>query len=487
MISILCLSFVWGHATALAENNSTPGPGIPTIETCAEHYRKERYEQALRCFGLLADHFGSSLILLYAQGYAAYQAGLFEKALGFFSTIVEQDPNNGDALFMVGMTELRRKKHKAAQQALKQALAVGLKKEDPEEAKKTLELIKKILEQKKPHRFNLNIRLSGGFDTRPRVSGSAFDARSNTWNAIEETFFFDIQVSFRYSWKHTLKKEKQILSGDADYRFNQVLFYSDFKTVDEPRRMRRDSDPFPLSLQTHQIGSSLKYRHDKLAATLSIQGGLELSGVNPPELFTVYATTSLKGKWDWTSYTSSEISFGVTPRKALNTDYDYLSGHTLQIGGIQHFKLHSRVFLSPAYHYTRRKLGIFQINRRDCPLDDGCLLQSSFSSETHGGTATLTAKPFDRWIIRTQAGLHHTRFINPSRYLSNTGEILLIRRDLLYQHELQFDFRVARSWHIGIAWFFEYNHSNIRPETTGWDENYHRHIIKIQTHYSFLD
>lgn len=460
-----------------------------SMDTCAGHYAKEQYAKALECFSALIrrEGTGSLPILLYAAGYSAYQIGRYDTAFRLFNRLAEKTPLRGDVFFMIGMTEFRRRHYKKARIYITRGLRRGLKDEDPEEARDTLKLIDRVLASKRRRGLQYRASVSFGYDSRPRVSGAAFDGRMNTWSSTERSFFFDISALLGYRWEEGYVEDMHVFFGGVYYGFAELLFLSDFQETESVRRMSRDVEPAPLSLQVHRVFSSLGYRYKNVALALSVEGFFELRGVAPIEPFTVGAKFALEGVWGWSSKMQSALKIKAVPQRALLEGYGYLSGTSFSLMGSHRYKLFSWLRLNVGYQYSRWWLGDFMIDRRDCFTDDSCLLRSSYSSDIHGGDLGFAVQPLEWWKIGVKVGFRHVRFVHPSVFLVNSREIEMRRSDLWHRYGVWSDFRFAKSWWIGVGYFLECNHSNVTPGSTGMDENYVRHVIETRISYGMLD
>jgi len=459
---------------------------IFSMDACAGYYAQEKYEKALECFSALIRREGESSvpILLYAAGYSAYQIGRYDTAFRLFSRLAEKTPQKGDVFFMIGMTEFRRKRYKKARIYINRGLKMGLKDEDPEEARETLKLIERFLASARRRRLQYRASVSFGYDSRPRVSGAAFDGRTNTWSSTESSFFFDISALLGYRWEEGHFEDMHVFTGGVYYGFAELLFLSDFQETELVRRMSRDSEPAPLSLQVHRVFSSLGYRYKNFGLALSVEGFFELRGVTPIEPFTLGAKVALEGIWGWSPKMQSRLKIQAVPQRALLESYGYLSGTSLSLMGSHRYKPVSWLRLDVGYQYSRWWLGDFAIDRRDCFTDDSCLLRSSYSSNIHGGDLGFAVQPFAWWQIEAKAGFRHVRFVHPAVFLVNSREVEKRRSDIWHRYGMWSDFRFAKSWWIGVGYFLECNHSNITPESTKMDENYVRHIIETRIRYN---
>ncbi len=511
LIKVLLLHFVWVSTLSWASKEKTykndhktgehkpqgsktsqsriSNQSIFSMDVCAGYYAKEEYTKALECFGALIrrEGEGSSPILLYAAGYSAYQIGRYDTAFRLFNRLAEKTPQQGDVFFMIGMTEFRRRRYKKARIYIRHGLKRGLDNEDPKEARDTLKLIDRILASERRRGLRYRASVSFGYDSRPRISGAAFDGRTNTWSSTESSFFFDISALAGYRWEEGYIEDLHVFFGGVYYGFAELLFLSDFQETELARRMSRDVEPAPLSLQVHRVFSSLGYRYKNAALVLSVEGFFELRGVTPIEPFTLGAKFTLEGIWGWSSKMQSRLKIKAVPQRALLESYGYLSGTSFSLMGRHRYKLISWLLLDIGYQYSRWWLGDFAIDRRDCFTDDSCLLRSSYSSDIHGGDMGFVVQPLEWWKIEAKAGFRHVRFVHPSVFLVNSREVEKRRSDLWHRYGMWSDFRFAKSWWIGVGYFLECNHSNITPESTKMDENYVRHVIETRISYGMLD
>ncbi len=449
--------------------------------TCVAHYRARRYLAARRCFRTLLPKAGPDAQILYAIGYASYQLREYRVALGAFRRVLLVGPSDGDALFMAGMAAAQLGLHRPALAFFQSALKVGLRSESPAEARRYVRVIRKLLASRVRSGWLYSVALSLGYDTHPRLGGSAAAAGTSDGSSDVGSGFATIAVALGYRWLRPLRhRQNRVLRGalSLEYRLDQVIVFSDLSQTIVSRGAWRFSDVSGgLSLQTHGLGIEARLLGHRWQAGLRVGGHAEFSGLR--EIAPLLAGGDLEADLTvrWHRLTASHLGLSYYPQRALSAGLDYLTGQGL-VSVVGQSLRYKRLRLALSY-----RLGVWWLGRIltpviECEANEACGLDVPFSNHEHRGQVRLGVQPI-RWLaFDARVAVAHRTYWETGEYRLVSGGIIERQRiDLIQQVQLEASFRLQRGLHLKLAYGFTRNLSTIDAQTVGIEEGYDRHRI----------
>lgn len=459
-----------------AVSKARAGERSVSLSECAAAYRAKRYERAFQCFDELMEKKGPLTELLYAKAYCAYQLKRYRTASRLFSLVAQANPKDGDALFMQGMSELRQDEYERAIELLKRALKVGLREEDPKEARKMIRLMRQLLRPGTKKGWHLRVEAMAGYDSHPRISGSASEARTDTRIPSEGSAIAsaDLGVGYRFEVTPTL-------TGDASYRFTQLAVFSDLDESSGGRGMhgQTEEDLPPLSLQTHRLGYKQSYDRGKLSASILVQSVAELYGLRSLSPFVISGIVQPDASYEWAGFASSTLRLRYTPQRSLQHDYAFLSGNGLYLWIVQSLWWKRWVHVELGYRLHAWWLGTLRNDSAGCVPTEPCVLEAPYSSIAHEALLGAHFRPAEWVSIRADGSLQHRAFDGSSTYqLAGGQRVERRRKDLLQRYGLAATFRLASGLTLRVRYLYENNKSNITADETGIDQSYSRHIVE---------
>lgn len=456
------------------KTNSHAGSTPALIQRCLLAYQNKKYTSALSCLKKLIRKTGPNKDLLYALGYTTYQLRRYSQSARYFGDAAKITPKDGDTSFMQALVALRRERYNQAARLFHRALTLGMKEEDPREARRYLKLLAKLRRTKTKTGWSLTTAASAGYDSRPRLSGAAFDARTHTWTATAGSAFLSslLKVGYRFH-------PARVLMGDVRFLFSQRTVFSDLeKNPTVQPRLHQSEVPPPSSQQVFRLGYTQTFKKDNFFTALTAAGFFELSGLDPPKPFFIGLKTVLHAGYAWKPYTTTLLWVGSRPRRALTDLYAHLTGYDVFTGVGERFKWKNRFFVLPSYRFSVRRLKTMELNWRDCPANETCVLEAPYDAKAHEIQLTVTAHLHSRVQLDLGSLVGWQRFDKPSTYRLSGGMIVRKRRqDFFHQHTMDLSVRIVSGLKLTATYLFEQNRSNIEEKTTDIGESYTRHLF----------
>jgi tetratricopeptide (TPR) repeat protein len=449
--------------------------------TCVVHYRARRYRAARRCFQTLLPTTGPDAQIQYAIGYASYQLREYRVALGVFRRVLLVGPADGDALFMAGMSGAQLGRHRLALGFFLGALKAGLRNESPVEARRYVRMLRKVLTGRLRSGWLFTTSLSLGYDTHPRLGGSAATAGTSDGSSDVGSGFATIVLGLGYRWLRPLRRyDNHVLRGalSLEYRLDQVIVFSDLSQTVVGRGAWRFSDVTGgLSLQTHGIGMEARLLGRRWQAGLRMGGRVELSGLRDFSWLIAGGDVEADLTVRWHALTSSHLAFSYYPQRALSPGLDYLTGHGI-VSLVGQSLRYKRLRMALGY-----RLGVWWLGRiltpiAECEANEACGVDVPFSNHEHRGQVRLGVQA-TRWLaMDARVALAHRTYPETGLYrLASGGLVERQRIDLIQMYRVEATFRLHRGLRLKLAYGFTRNLSTIDVQTVGIDEGYDRHRI----------
>jgi len=475
------------HGPALLLLRAAPGPAARPL-TCAAQYRARRYRAARRCFRTLLPKIGPDAQILYAIGYASYQLREYRVALGAFRRVLVVGPTDGDAMFMSGLAAAQLGRHRQALGFFLRSLKVGLKTESPAEARRYVRVLRKLLASRLRSGWLFTSSISLGYDTHPRLGGSAVAAGTSDGSTDVGSGFADAALGLGYRWLRPLRRRRNtVLRGalSLDYRFQQRVVFSDLsQTTTIGHGIWRSGElTGGLSLQTHQLGLEARLLGQRWHAGLRLGGHAEISGLQDFAALLAGGDLEADVTLRWHRLTASHVTLSYYPQRALSAAVEYLTGHGL-VGQVGQSLRYKPLRLSLGYRLSVWWLGRILTPIADCEASEACGLDVPFSNHVHRGQLRLAMRAA-RWLeFDARVAVAHRTYWEAGLYRLAVGNVAERRRyDLIQQYRLEVRFRLLRGLHLGLAYGFTRSLSTIDVQSVGIDEGYDRHRIWTSLSY----
>ncbi len=455
--------------------------------TCVTLYRARRYRAARRCFRALLSKTGSDAQILYAIGYSSYQLGEHRVALGVFRRVLALQPSDGDALFMSGLASAQLRRHRRALSFFRRALKAGLKSESPDEARRHIRLLRRVLASRLASGWLWSLGLTMGYDSHPRLGGSAAYAGTSDGSASEGSGFAALTLGLGYRWLRVLRRRRDgLLRGALSwaYRFGQSIVFTDLsRTAGGPGSWRTHDVTGGVSLQTHGVGLVGRLLGQRWDVGLRVGARAELSGLRD---FTPLLTGGdLEGDLSvrWHRLTRSHLTVAYYPQRALSSTVGYLTGHGLVTEVRQSLRFR-RLRMSVGYGLGVWWLGNVVTPVSECTAGEACGLNVPFANHAHRGEVRLGLRAVSWLNFEARVTVTHRTYWGEGEYRLTTGGLTEHQRiDLIQQYRLQACFRLFKGLHLTLAYSFARNHSTIDEQSVGIEEGYDRHRVWAGVRY----
>jgi len=456
------------------------------LRRCAALYRDERYRRARDCFRALAGRPGQppSPVLLYALGYCHYQLGEYEAALRRFRQSRARQPRDGDTLFMMGMTQVRLRRHRRALASFRRALELGLQSESPAEARRYVRLLERLMRQAPAVGWLYHAQTGAGFDSHPRLEGRAALSGTSDGSSDEGSGFATLGAGVGYRWR--LGRAGRAGRASVHYALHQRLLFHDLSDSVTRQAGRYSVEPPELSLQHHRLGGAGRLRWRLLEAALAVTGELELTGLESFTASLAGLTVAAELTARWHRITWSTLDLSVAPQWALNDAVDYLSGVGLWLEVTQRLRW-KRLRAGLSYRFARWWLGALRQDVADCPPGLSCILELPFSHQAHRAQLTLGVRVSSWLRIEGWASVTHRAYAPEATFRDRDrgGDALTIQRvDVLQRYGLRLRFPLGDHLSLHAQYRYALNHSTLTEEETGIDEEYQRHVILAGVRYA---
>lgn len=467
------------HGPARRLLGVAPRPASQPL-SCVAHYRARRYRAARRCFRGLLPRTGPDAQILYAIGYASYQLREHRAALGAFQRVLLLRPADGDALFMAGLARLQLGHHRRALGLFRRALQAGLKSESPAEARRYVRMLRAVLASRLRSGWLWAVSLRLGYDTHPRLGGSAAAAGTSDGSTAEGSGFSSMGFGVGYRWLRALRRRpNHVLRGalSVGYRFHQLVVFSDLEQQVIGRSWRMVDVTGGLSLQTHALGLEARLLGGRWQAGLRLGGHVELSGLQDMSPLLAGGDLQADVAVRWHPVTTSHLEVRYSPQGALSSGMDYLTGHGL-VSELRQSLRYKRFRASVGYRLGVWWLGRLVTPETDCEAGEPCGLDIPYSNHVHLGQLRLGLRAA-RWLNLDGAlSVAHRTYWDPGLYRpAFEGPVELQRIDLIQDYRLSVRFQVRKGMHLALAYSFTRNRSTIDEESVGIEEGYYRHRI----------
>jgi len=474
------------HGPARLLLRAAPGPAAAPL-TCVAHYRARRYRVARRCFRTLLPKIGPDAQILYAIGYASYQLREYRVAQGAFHRVLLVSPADGDALFMAGLAAAQLGRHRQALEFILRGLKMGLKSESPAEAHRHVLVLRRLLAARIRSGWLFASSIQLGYDTRPRLGGSAAAAGTSDGSTDEGSGFAAITLGLGYRWLHSLRRRRdRVLRGalSLSYRFAQVVVFSDLVQSSSGRGGWQSGDNTGgLSLQTHGLALDARLLGHRWEAGLRVGGLAELSGLRDFAPLLVGGSVEADATLRWHQLTGSHLAVSFYPQRALAAGLDYLTGQGI-VGELSQSLHYQRLRVALGYRLSVWWLGRLVTPVADCAAGEACGLDLPFSNHVHRGQLHLGVRA-TRWLrFDARVAVAHRTYEKAGQYrLANGGITEQRRLDLIQQYRLRAIFRVHKGLDLSVVYGFTRCQSTIDVESAGIDEGYDRHRISASLSY----
>jgi tetratricopeptide (TPR) repeat protein len=450
-----------------------------TIRRCAHFYKKENYSRAVKCFLALLKKRGPDVQILYALGYARYQLKRYRKALNAFDQALLLNPFDGDLVFMKAMACMRLGQYRRAVTFFEKALKLGLSEESPSEARRYLKILRVHLRRRMTTGWHFSVQAKGGYDSHPRLSGSAAAAGTSQWSSKEGSGFIEVELSAGYAFGRA-----NPFRADVEYQISQLVIFSDFASQVQRHGARAQDDESGLSYQSHILATRFLLRFSRLDLRLNLGGFVELAGLR--------AITPVDGggivrpglDFRWNTFTASEIRLQWTGQKAFTDDFSYLTGHGVSFGAAERFWWKKIIRVVPGYTFSYWWLGTAVTETSDCVGGEPCALSVPYSFAWHKAEVSFESVPV-RWLyLEASAALWYRRFSQSGLYrMAAGGDVVKRRKDLTQVYRAVVGFKVFKGARLDLRYRAAHNRSTINADTVGIEEGYTRHVIEIRFKY----
>lgn len=474
-------------APGAAPQTPTAAPRPPDVSAprneaqplrCAAHYGARRYRTARTCFEQLLRRLGPSDQLLFAIGYSSYQLKEYRRALASFEGLLRRKPRDGDAIFMTAMARAQLGHHARALRLFQRALAVGLREESPSEARRYVRSLQKLLRNRLRSGWLVSATLTLGYDSHPRLGGGAAASSTSDGSTGEGSGFAELDLRVGYRWLRPLGKGGPKGLALLNYRFDQLLMFTDLQPTSTRGSAWRGQDVVSgLSLQHHELSVAGRLLGSRWTGGLRLTGQLELAGLR--DIAPLIAGLSVEGDLtaQWHRLTATALSAGYSPQWALADAMGYLAGHGVFARLGQQLRWKSRLRVELSYRLGVWWLGTLETPASDCPANTPCGLFIPYSNYAHRGALDLHVRAAPWLAFDGRAALEHRTYWEDGLYRTHNGSTITVQRlDLLQHVRLEALFRLAKNLRLGVAYAFTRNRSTVDADV-GIDEGYDRHQV----------
>lgn len=444
------------------------------LATCVERYRAKQYRGARDCFAALVAAGDRTAPIRFALGYCHYQLREHGPAERRFREAVALEPKDGDLRFMHGMALAQQKREAEALAELRRALALGLKSEDPAEARRTIRLLERLLAARPRQGWLTRLTARVGYDSRPRLEGAAAQAGSSDGQSTAGSAVVGIEASLGYRILHG-----RWGSTTLSYAFHQRLVLSDVLSQGTGRAGRFGTPPPELSLQVHRLRGAFRAAGTRVSGGLQVGGEVELAGLRTFGALVAAVPLEADLQVHWHALTRTRLALGGAWQRALDESVGYLGGGGLWVGLSQHLRW--RILTAElGWELGSWWLGTASQPVSDCQAGDPCALEVPYSHLANRVRLALGVRPRPWLALAAGAGLAHRRYRPEARYRSSAGqEVSLTRVDLTPQVDVALRFRLAKGLWLELAWRYVYNRSTVNEAEVGIEEGYQRHVAEL--------
>jgi len=459
----------------------------PALQSCVKSYRAKEYRRARRCFAQLVEQHGPSAEILYAMGYADFQLGKYRRAATKFEGALIANPRDGDALFMLAMARAHLGQDQTALGLFQDALAVGLSAEDPDEARRHIRTLTRLIANRVRRGWVMTADAGAGYDSNPRPTGAASAASTSYGDDAPGTGFARVLLGAEYRQPHA-RSERGKLRGltTLGYGLTQRVLFSDFAKQDTSAagRPRRHESLSELSLQTHTAFLDTRLMRGAWTGKLRASGSVDLSGLRTFGPLLAHANASPRTEYAWSRHLSTQVGAGYTAQKSLDEGIDYLTGYGIFAEVGQAAQLGSRLRVEVSYRAVAWWLGTFEQSNSDCASEEPCALSVPYSNHMHRPALSLEASADSGLAVEAEVALERRVYWDEGLYRTASDvEVTEERRDLATCFAVEARIPVATDVRLLLGADYTRNRSSIDVASTGIDEGYDRFEVSAQLSY----